>query len=78
MNILERHGDKNINSVEDRLWEPMPRASVIDSGAAETVMPPDWFPKHEVKEPEGSRNGVYYTTSDGTFVHNEGEKLLTV
>ena len=50
VNILEKHCDKNINSVEDRLWEPMPRALVIDSGAAETVMPSDWFPKHEVKE----------------------------
>ena len=56
----------------------MPRALVIDSGAAETVMPSDWFPKHEVKESEGSRNGVYYTTADRTAVHNEGEKVLTM
>ena len=26
VNILEKHGDKNINSVEDRLWDPMLRA----------------------------------------------------
>ena len=39
MNILEKHGDKNINSVEDRLWEPMPRALVIDSGPPAGVRP---------------------------------------
>ena len=26
----------------------------------------------------GSKSGVYYTTADGTPVHNEGEKTLTM
>ena len=26
---------------------------MIDSGAAETVMPSDWLPRHEVQESEG-------------------------
>ena len=77
VNVLERHGDKCLDSM-DQSWAPMPRALVIDSGAAETVMPSDWFPNHEVKESAGSKSGVYYTTADGTPVHNEGEKTLTM
>ena len=56
----------------------MPRPLVIDSGAAETVIPGDWFPGHRTEESEGSRNGIYYTTVDGTPVHNEGQKTLTL
>ena len=62
----------------EQSWATMPRALVIDSGAAETVMPSDWLPDHEVKESVGSKSGVYYTTADGSPVHNEGEKTLTM
>ena len=31
----------------------MPRPLVIDSGAAETVLPVDWFTGHELKETQG-------------------------
>jgi hypothetical protein len=56
----------------------MPRPLVIDSGAAETVMPENWFPLHDIQESEGSKNGMFYTTADGTPVYNEGEKTLTL
>ena len=77
INVLEKHGDKAIDNV-DNAWTPMPRPLVIDSGAAETVIPSDWFANHKVEESAGSRSGVYYTTADGTPVHNEGEKTLTM
>ena len=37
------------------------RVLEIDSGAAETLMRRDSFPRHEVKESEGSSHGVHHT-----------------
>ena len=54
----------------------MLRPLVIGSGAAETVIPSDWFTTHKVEESPGSRSRVHYTTADGTPVHNEGEKTF--
>ena len=28
-------------------WTPMPKPLVVDSGAAETVIPRTWFPNHK-------------------------------
>ena len=78
INILEKHEEKNIDNVKEDEWEPMPRPLVIDSGAAETVIPSEWFPLHDTLESHGSKSGVYYTTADGTPVYNEGEKTLTM
>ena len=57
-------------------WTPMPQPLVVDSGAAETVIPRTWFPNHKTVESEGSKRGVFYTTADGCTVENEGEKTL--
>ena len=35
-------------------WRLMPRPLVIDSGAAETVLPTDWFTGHELRERQKS------------------------
>ena len=47
------------NAEEGEEWKLMPRPLVIDSGAAETVMPTDWFTGHELKETEESRGGQF-------------------
>ena len=57
-------------------WTPMPKPLVVDSGAAETIIPRLWFPSHKTAESEGSKRGVFYTTADGSCVENEGEKTL--
>ena len=57
-------------------WTPMPQPLVVDSGAAETVIPRTWFPSHRAVESEGSKHGVFYTTANGSTVENEGEKTL--
>ena len=47
---------KMFGSTEEREdWRLMPRPLVIDSGAAETVLPTDWFTGHELKATEESR-----------------------
>ena len=55
-------------------WTPTPQPLVVDSGAAETVIPRTWFLNHETVESEGSKRGVFHTTADGSTVENEREK----
>ena len=59
INTLEKDKKKNMDSVNEEEWEPMPRLLVIDSGAAEAVIPTEWFPLHDVQEVQGSKSGVY-------------------
>ena len=54
----------------------MPRPLVIDSGAAETVIPSEWFTDYEIKENEDSRNGQFYVTTQ-RYPTKEGERTLT-
>ena len=55
-------------------WEPMPQPMIVDSGAAETVMPAHWLIGHKIHENESSKNKEYYTTANGGRVYNEGER----
>ena len=57
-------------------WTHMPQPLVVDSGAAETVIPRTWFPSHKTVGSEGSKRGVFYTTADGSTVEHAGEKTL--
>ena len=51
---------------------------VIDAGAAETVLPTDWFTGHELKETEESRGGQFYVCAGGREIPNYGERTLTL
>ena len=59
-------------------WEPMPQPMIVDSGAAETVMPAHWLIGHKIYETESSKNKEYYTTANNGRVSNEGERHLLV
>ena len=56
----------------------MKQPLIVDSGAAETVIPASWFPEHPTVESEGSKAGRWYNTADVTPVYNEGEKVLNM
>ena len=56
----------------------MPQPLIIDSGAAETVMPVSWFEGHKVSETEASRNKEYYTTANSAKIYNQGERNLII
>ena len=74
---LER--GKMLGSTEEgEDWRLMPRPLVIDSGAAETVLPTDWFTGHELKETEESRGGQFYVCAGGKEIPNYGERTLTL
>ena len=46
---------------------------LVDSGAAENVLPPDLLPDYQVKEGEAKKSNVKYTTADGNELSNLGE-----
>ena len=56
----------------------MKQPLIIDSGAAETVLPNTWFTEYPLKESEGLKEGRWYTTADGSPIYNEGERTLEV
>ena len=78
----EPRGNLLSSSVESRTvvrdsqreWTPMPQPLVVDSGAAETVIPRIWFPNHQTVESQGSKRGVFYTTADGSTVEERRRK----
>ena len=45
-------------------WTSMPQSLVV---AAEVIIPRTWLPNHQTVESEGSKRGVFYTTTDGTL-----------
>ena len=46
---------------------------LVDSGAAENVVPPDFFPDYNIEEGEPKRKQIKYTTADGNELCNLGE-----
>ena len=46
---------------------------VVDSGAAECVMPAEWFPEIETMPP---KKGVTFAGADGSPLGNYGRKLI--
>ena len=50
--------------------------AIVDSGAADHVMPDRLLPDHAVVEGEAKRQGVAYTTADGSKIPNLGEKKV--
>ena len=70
---------KMLGSTEEgEEWKLMPRPLVIDSRAAETVLPTDWFTGHELEETEESRGGQFYVCAGGKEIPSYGERTLTL
>ena len=55
-------------------WEVV--SGVVDSGAVDTVTPLNAVKFIKTEETEMSREEWYYTTADGSYVYNRGEKFL--
>ena len=79
VNLCPLERGKMLGSTEEgEEWRLMPRPLVIDSGAAETVLPTDWFTGYELKETEESRGGQFYVCAGGREIPNYGERTLTL
>ena len=76
MNLLTKHVAEGINNLAQNEWQKFPEKLIIDSGAAETVMPGHWMANYKTQESQGSREGVFYLTASGEPIYNEGEKTL--
>ena len=50
----------------------------MDSGAGESVIPPDWLPAHETTPSAGSKANDYFVAANGGRIYNEGEKKLII
>ena len=78
-NLCPLERGKMLGSTEEgEEWRLMPRPLVIDSGAAETVLPTDWFTGHELKETEESRGGQFYVCAGRREIPNYSERTLTL
>lgn len=73
---LDKHCGKALDNVSGNNWEVLPQPLVIDSGAAETVMPTDWCSQYPTTTSAGQRNGDWYTAAYGEPIWNEGEKTV--
>ena len=51
---------------------------LVDSGAADTILPSGWFNDYELKDSEGSKLGAYYMSAAGQPIQNEGERTLAM
>ena len=54
----------------------MPYPIIIDSGAAESVMPLKWCP--QARTIRGPDYGEEYTAANGTSITNKGEKVISM
>ena len=50
----------------------------VDSGAAESVAPPDAGDTFPLVETQAAKDGLYYISATGDRVYNEGERRITV
>ena len=50
----------------------------MDSGASESVAPPDMCPSYPINESEGSRMGMNYRTASNNTIPNLGEQCLNI
>ena len=76
MNVLTRHSGKTLNALGQDMWQAFKEPLIIDSGAAETVIPIGWAENYAMIESPGSKIGEFYQTADGTPIYNEGQKTL--
>ena len=61
---------------EDHGWTKI--ICILDSGASESVCPPDMCPSFPIVESPGSRAGVHYASASGGRIANKGQQKLPV
>ena len=63
-----------IGGVTDQDWKHL--SLVVDSGAAETVIPHDLVADHEIVDTNASKSGMCYASATGQPIPNMGEQVL--
>ena len=68
--------NKGIMNIGAGKWEPISKGITIDSGAAESVIPPDHAPQFPTVPSDASRAGVSYVAANGGKLPNKGEQKV--
>lgn len=64
-----------VNAVDMKSFTNMPYPIIVDSGAAETVLPKDWCKQAEMVKDTSGRT---YSAANGTQIRNEGHKTVAM
>ena len=75
-NAPEKTLDPFVSRQSDDGWLQV--KGVMDSGASESVAPPDLAPHYPVTSSPGSLSGQEYTSASGNAIPNLGEKILDI
>ena len=76
INILNKTQHKHFNNVETAKYELI--EITVDSGAEESVTPPDVMNQFQTKETENSKAGEQFVAANGSVIENEGERSVEV
>ena len=74
MDILKKASDQNINNVETVTYELI--GITVDSGAEESVTPPDVTNQFATVETDSSKAGGQLVATNGSAIENEGERKV--
>ena len=73
----KKEAELNAMNSQFRQWyESLPYPIIIDSGAAESVLPKDWCPQAALLK--GESFGKNYTAANGSAIKNRGEKIVSM
>ena len=67
--------NKELGAITDQ-WSKMPRPLIIDSGAAASAIPQEWFQNYAIEETPESKPGCKYTAANGDPITNYGKRTL--
>ena len=76
VNILNKTQYKHLNNAETARYELI--EITVDSGAEESVTPPDVTNQFQTMETESSKAGEQFVAANGSVIENEGERNVEV
>ena len=76
MQVVRLKTEKVLASVESEKYELV--EITVDSGAAESVCPPDLMSQFPTKETPSSLNGEQFVAANGAIIENEGERRVSL
>ena len=67
--------EETLAAVNNDQYERLPYPIIVDSGAAESVIPSKWVPQAALLP--SSRKGKSYSAANGSTIKNEGSKVIS-
>ena len=70
-----KHLEGTLAAVSSNQFERLPCPMIVDSGAAENVLPVGWCPQAELVK--GAQEGKLYAAANGSTIKNKGFKIVS-